>query len=242
MLAVRDLHVAYGNVVALRGVSLEVGKGEIVAVIGPNGAGKSTLLQTIAGVVAPRRGDVSLDGRSILGTTPEQRVAQGISLVPEGRRIFSSLTVAENLRIGATVRKDATEVAADIERFFGLFPILRERAGQKAGKLSGGEQQMLAIARAMLARPQLLMIDEPSLGLAPLVVHQVFEAIRSLRQSGTTVLLVEQSIKRALGIADRTYVLGSGEVRMSGTSADLAGTAAFEEAYFGPAQTVAVGA
>jgi branched-chain amino acid transport system ATP-binding protein len=233
MLSVADLHVNYGNVAALRGVSLEVGTGEVVAVIGPNGAGKSTLLLTIAGVVHAGRGQVRFDGASIGGLSPERLVARGISLVPEGRRIFGSMTVAENVRIGATARRDAGEIAADLDRVLAMFPILRERYGQKAGKLSGGEQQMLAIARALMARPRLLLIDEPSLGLAPLIVARVYDTVRDMQRAGMTILVVEQNVHRALAAADRTYVLSSGAVTMSGPSGDLAAAQGFDAAYFG---------
>ena len=233
MLAVSQLEVSYGNIAALRGVSLEVHSGEIVAVIGPNGAGKSTLLLAITGVVAARAGTISLAGESVRGMAPERLVAKGISLVPEGRRIFGSLTVAENIRLGATVRTDRAAAAADVERVLALFPVLRERFGQRAGKLSGGEQQMLAIARALLARPKLLLLDEPSLGLAPLIVGQVYETVLELRRQGVTILVVEQNVHRALSAADRTYVLNTGTVVMGGRSAELHGAAEFEAAYFG---------
>ncbi|MBX3568810.1 MAG: ABC transporter ATP-binding protein [Rhizobiaceae bacterium] len=233
MLTIDNLHVTYGNVVALRGVSLEVGEGEIVAVIGPNGAGKSTLLLTAAGLVRPRTGSVAFDGRSVASLQPEALVASGLSLVPEGRHIFGSLSVAENLALGATVRHDRAEIARDVERVLTMFPVLRDRYRQRSGKLSGGEQQMLAIGRAMLARPRLLLLDEPSLGLAPLVVEQVYAAIQELRRSGVTVLVVEQNASRALAAADRTYVLNTGVVRLTGRSDDIRGTPAFEAAYFG---------
>lgn len=236
MLKIRDLHVSYGNIAALRGISLDVGKSEIVAVIGPNGAGKSTLLLAIAGVVRARAGSVEFDGRAIVGQQPEALVTTGLSLVPEGRHIFGSLSVAENLRLGATVRRDRQEVARDIDRVLAMFPILRERYRQRANKLSGGEQQMLAIGRAMLARPRLLLLDEPSLGLAPLIVAQIYEAVRALRDQGVTALIVEQNVGRALSAADRTYVLSSGVIAMSGKSAEFAGNAAFDAAYFGVAE------
>jgi branched-chain amino acid transport system ATP-binding protein len=232
MLAVRDLEVWYGGVAALRGVTIDVAPGEIVAVIGPNGAGKSSLLNTIAGVARARRGTVTFDGQSVLGAAPEKRVARGLALVPEGRRIFGSLSVRENIMIGATARADRPAIAEDAERCFAMFPVLRERQGQRAGKLSGGEQQMLAIARALMARPRLLLLDEPSLGLAPLVIDQVFGAIARLRAEGVTILLVEQNVLRAIGMADRAYVLNSGTVTMSGGATELAG-AGFDTAYFG---------
>jgi branched-chain amino acid transport system ATP-binding protein len=235
MLAVQDLHVSYGNIVALRGVSLAVEQGEIVAVIGPNGAGKSTLLLTIAGVVRAKQGDVQVGASSILGVAPEVLASRGVALVPEGRHIFGSLTVAENIALGATTRRDRDAIAADIERALDMFPVLRDRYRQRAGKLSGGEQQMLAIARALLARPKLLLLDEPSLGLAPLIVRQVYEAIFELKRQGMTILIVEQSVHRAVAAADRTYVMNSGRIAMSGKSSELHGTAAFDAAYFGMA-------
>ncbi|MFM9844707.1 MAG: ABC transporter ATP-binding protein [Dongiaceae bacterium] len=233
MLAVGNLHVSYGSIVALRGVSLRVAEGEIVAVIGPNGAGKSTLLLTIAGIVRAKQGSIEFAGGSVTGAAPERLVAAGLSLVPEGRHIFGSLTVAENIALGATTRSDRAAISADTQRVLDLFPVLRERLRQRAGKLSGGEQQMLAIARALLAKPRLLLLDEPSLGLAPLVVKQVYDAIEELRRGGVTILIVEQSVGRALKVADRTYVLNSGAVTISGRSAELQGTAAFDTAYFG---------
>jgi branched-chain amino acid transport system ATP-binding protein len=233
MLKIDNLQVSYGNITALRGVSIEVAAGEIVAVIGPNGAGKSSLLLTLAGVAKAQGGEVRFDGQPILGHAPEKLAAMGMALVPEGRHIFGSLTVAENIALGATTRKDRAEIAADTERTLQMFPILRDRYRGRAGKLSGGEQQMLAIARALMSRPKLLLLDEPSLGLAPLVVRQVYDAIFELKQRGLTVLVVEQSVNRALGAADRTYVMNSGLIAMSGRSADLHGTAEFDAAYFG---------
>ena len=233
MLTVEGLEVSYGSIAALRGISLTVGQGEVVAVIGPNGAGKSTLLLSITGVAGAKMGTIQFEDKPILGTAPEQLVKSGIALVPEGRRIFGSLTVKENLRIGATVQTDRQQIAADMERVLRLFPILRERADQRAGKLSGGEQQMLAIARALLSRPRLLLLDEPSLGLAPLVVAQVYETIATLRQQGMTILVVEQSVHRALAASDRAYVLNSGKVVLSGRSSELGGAEGFEAAYFG---------
>ena len=240
MLSVKELHVSYGNIVALRGVSLDVEQGEIVAVIGPNGAGKSTLLLTIAGVVRAKQGAVLVGGSAILGIAPEVLASRGVALVPEGRHIFGSLTVAENIALGATTRRDRDAIAADVERALDMFPVLRDRYRQRAGKLSGGEQQMLAIARALLARPKLLLLDEPSLGLAPLIVRQVYDAIFELKRQGMTVLIVEQSVHRAVAAADRTYVMNSGRIAMSGRSAELHGTAAFDAAYFGAQSEKAV--
>ncbi len=233
MLAIEGLEASYGSIAALRGVSIAVEAGETVAVIGPNGAGKSTLLLSITGVVKPAGGTIRFEGRDIAGAPPETLVATGIALVPEGRRIFGSLTVGENLRIGATVRADASAVAGDLAHVLELFPILKERSGQKAGQLSGGEQQMLAIARALLSRPRLLLLDEPSLGLAPLIVAQVYATLDRLKKDGLTVLVVEQNMHRALAASDRAYVLNSGRVALSGRSGELAAAEEFEAAYFG---------
>jgi len=235
VLAVRDLHVSYGSIVALRGVTIDVGAGEIVAVIGPNGAGKSTLMRSIAGLVRPSRGAIHFQDSPIAGQPAEKLVAGGLSLVPEGRRIFNSLTVGENIQLGATPRSDRGAVASDIDRILALFPILEERFHQRAGKLSGGEQQMLAIARALMAAPRLLLLDEPSLGLAPLVVRKVYDVIAELRRGGVTVLVVEQAVHVALTASDRTYVMNSGSIVMAGPSAELRDTPGFEDAYFGAA-------
>lgn len=233
MLAVSDLRVNYGSVTALRGVSIEVAEKEIVAVIGPNGAGKSTLMLSIVGVVRPASGSIVFGGKPILGLPSEELVRRGVSLVPEGRHIFATLSVGENIEIGAVTRSDAAEVRRDIDWVLGMFPILKERYQQRAGQLSGGEQQMLAIARALLARPRLLIIDEPSLGLAPVIVDKVYEALAQLRDAGLTLLIVEQNVHRALAISNRTYVMNTGEVSLSGRSAELKGTKAFDDAYFG---------
>ena len=233
MLATEDLRVTYGNISALGGVSLRIDEREIVSVIGPNGAGKSSLLNAIAGVVPPASGRIEFEGQSIAGVAPEDLVRLGISLVPEGRHIFGGLTVAENIHIGAVARRDRSQVDGDVDRVLAMFPVLRERLRQPAGKLSGGEQQMLAIGRALLARPRLLLIDEPSLGLAPLVVSEVYRAVAELRAEGVTILIVEQSATRALEAADRTYVLASGAIMMSGSAAQLRAEEGFEDAYFG---------
>ena len=233
MLVINDLRVSYGNIVALRGVSLDVDARGIIAVLGPNGAGKSTLLNAIAGVVPNAGGTILFEGTTLAGKAPEDLVRLGISLVPEGRHIFAGLSVSENIRIGAVARKDRRAIADDVERVLTMFPVLRERLDQPAGKLSGGEQQMLAIGRALLARPRLLLIDEPSLGLGPLMVDEVYRAVAELRNEGVTVLLVEQSAARALQAADCTYVMNTGAIVMSGTSDELRAAAGFEEAYFG---------
>ena len=235
LLAVDALTVAYGAVTAVRGVSLTVADGEIVAALGPNGAGKTTLLRTIAGALKPRSGAVRFDGASIAGLTPEAVLRRGIALVPEGRHIFPKLTVEENLAIGGITRRDADEVRGDTQRWFERFPILGERSGQLAGTLSGGEQQQLAVARALMSRPRLLLLDEPSLGLAPIFVDRIFELVTELRAAGTTILLVEQNVHRALEVADRAYVLSVGSVVASG-STDTLVEGDLERSYLGISQ------
>ena len=232
MLVVHDLHVYYGEIHALKGVSLTVGAGEIVAVLGPNGAGKTTTVKTISGLLAPRRGSVTLEDLPITGHPAHEIVYKGIAHVPEGRKIFNRLTVTENLGMGAYSRSDRG-IAEDMERVFALFPRLKERHVQVAGTLSGGEQQMLAIGRALMARPRLLLLDEPSMGLAPIVVEQIFETIVDINRRGTTILLVEQNAAMALGIAHRGYVLETGTVALTGTAAELAGNVDVRRAYLG---------
>ena len=221
MLKLEDVHARYGAIVALRGVSIEIREGELVALLGANGAGKSTLLSTIAGVLRPHRGKIEFRGESLVGLVPEAIVRRGLAMVPENREIFPALTVGENLRLGAYIRKDREEYLADLERMFALFPILQERFDQRAGTLSGGEQQQLAIARALMSHPDLLMLDEPSLGLAPKILEQVFALIEHLHESGVTILLVEQNVALSLAIADRAYVLNMGAVQASGTPEEL---------------------
>jgi branched-chain amino acid transport system ATP-binding protein len=221
MLKLEDVHARYGAIVALRGVSIEIREGELVALLGANGAGKSTLLSTIAGVLRPHRGKIEFRGESLVGLVPETIVRRGLAMVPENREIFPALTVGENLRLGAYIRKDREEYLADLERMFALFPILQERFDQPAGTLSGGEQQQLAIARALMSHPDLLMLDEPSLGLAPKILKQVFALIEHLHESGVTILLVEQNVALSLAIADRAYVLNMGAVQASGTPEEL---------------------
>ena len=233
LLDVDRLSVSYGRIAALRDVSLQVNAGEIVAIVGPNGAGKSTLLASIAGIVRPTAGTARFRGETITGQALERTVRRGIALVPEGRHVFASLTVLENLRLGATIRTDRARVADEIAAYMELFPILAERRHAPAGTLSGGEQQMLVIARGMLSDPALLMLDEPSLGLAPRITDQVYALIETVRARGVTVLVVEQNADRALRAANRTYVLNAGLVRLSGASADLRDHAEFEAAYFG---------
>ncbi len=232
-LEVDNLVVNYGQITALNGVSLQVAQGEIVAIVGPNGAGKTTLLSTTAGIVRAVSGHVSFKGVSLLGQSLEKTMRQGIALVPEGRHVFSGLTVTENLRIGAVIRKDRSAVEKEIARFMEIFPVLGARRHELAGRLSGGEQQMLVIARALMSNPSLLMLDEPSLGLAPKITDRIYELIAELRTRGLTVLVVEQNADRALRAADRAYVLNAGRVRMSGPSSELRDNPNFESAYFG---------
>ena len=233
MLAIENLVVRYGSILALRGISLEVNEGEVVGVIGPNGAGKSTMLMASAAAIPVAEGDIRFEGETVLKERLEKVVERGISLVPEGRHIFHRLTVGENLELGATTRTDAAAVEEDRARVFELFPILKEYLGTPAGKLSGGEQQMLAIGRALLARPRLLMLDEPSLGLAPVVIDRVFETLEQLRKTGMTILLVEQHAERTLELADRVYVLRTGSIELAGTPEELAGNPQFEKAFLG---------
>src|SRR5919106_2994039 len=232
MLDVEGLHVYYGEIHALKGVTLAVGSGEIVALLGNNGAGKTTTLRALSGLIVPRSGDVRIDGQSITGVLPHEIVLRGLAHVPEGRRIFSSLTVAENLEMGAYSRADSA-VRADLDRVFDLFPRLKERVTQVAGTLSGGEQQMLAIGRALMARPRLLLLDEPSMGLAPVLVEQIFETIGEVNRQGTTILLVEQNASMALSIAHRGYVLETGSIVLTGTAAALSENAEVRRVYLG---------
>lgn len=220
ILIINNLVVKYGRAVALEDVSISVGNGEFISIIGPNGAGKSTLLLAIAGVLPVASGEIQFNGRRTLGRRPEELVKDGLALVPEGRHIFSSLTVMENLRLGGTTRR-GDDLSEDLDRIFSMFPILATYQSTQAGKLSGGEQQMLAIGRALLSSPKVLMLDEPSLGLAPLVVDLVFASLAELKAQGTTILLVEQNAVRAAKIADRTYVLKTGRVALSATRAEM---------------------
>jgi branched-chain amino acid transport system ATP-binding protein len=235
ILEIRDLDVKFGAVRALKGISMQVQQGEVVALLGANGAGKSTTLRTISGLSRPSSGDIIYSGRSIANLPSSEIVRVGIAHSPEGRRLFGSLTVAENLRLGSCTRSDEEGVAADTERMFSLFPILRERRPQLAGTLSGGEQQQLALARALMAAPKLLLLDEPSLGVAPLLVKHIFEALAELKRQGMTMLLVEQNMKLALQLADRAYVLRTGSVVLSGSSADLQSDDRVAQAYLGAA-------
>ncbi|AGE23546.1 branched-chain amino acid ABC transporter ATP-binding protein [Geobacillus sp. GHH01] len=233
MLKVDGIDVFYGNIHALKGVSLEVNKGEIVTLIGANGAGKTTLLKTISGLLRPKNGDIVYEGASIAGKAAQTIVKQGISHVPEGRRVFANMTVEENLELGAFLRKDKDGIQQDFAKVFQLFPRLEERRKQLAGTLSGGEQQMLAIGRALMARPKLLLLDEPSMGLAPLLVKTIFRIIQEINESGTTILLVEQNAHMALSIAHRAYVLESGRVVLSGTASELQASEQVKQAYLG---------
>jgi len=233
LLKVSGLVVRYGAVTAVRGVDLSVDDGEIVSIVGPNGAGKTSLVSAIAGIVPPAAGSIAFAGMPLASIALEDVVARGIALVPEGRHIFASLTVTENLLLGATARRDAGGVRADIDRSFAVFPILGERRRQPAGQLSGGEQQQLAIARALLSRPRLLMLDEPSLGLAPAIVDQVYVLLRSVRDQGVTILLIEQNAERVFGISDRVHVMSGGEFGLSGSAAEIRADRRFDAAYFG---------
>jgi branched-chain amino acid transport system ATP-binding protein len=224
--------VSYGRVPAVRGVSVRVAAGEIVCIVGPNGAGKTTTLETIAGTLSPTAGAIRLDGAAIAGQAPETIARMGVSLVPENRHVFTQLTVEENLRLGSQMRRDRARIEPDFERVLGHFPFLRERLGTPGGKLSGGEQQQLAIARALMTAPKLILLDEPALGLAPLIVATVYDILRTLRGQGITLLVVEQSTHRALENADRIYVMRSGEIVLHGRS-DTLTRDEVEEAYFG---------
>ena len=233
MLKIKDLHVSYGGIKALRGVDLEVPDGKIVTLIGANGAGKSTTLRTISGLVKAVSGSITYDGKELLGLSINKILEQGIAQSPEGRRVFPNLTVLENLKIGAYLRKDRDGIEKDVRWIYELFPRLEERHWQPAGTLSGGEQQMLAVGRALMSRPKLLMMDEPSLGLAPLVVQGIFDIIRTINQQGVTVLLIEQNANMALKIADYAYVLETGCITKSGTGAALLADESIKEAYLG---------
>jgi branched-chain amino acid transport system ATP-binding protein len=234
MLELRSVNAAYGNIPVLHDLSLRIDQGEIIALIGANGAGKSTALMTICGVVPARSGEILFQGRPIHGLPPDKIVALGISQVPEGRRIFPALSVAENLDMGAFLRRDKPQVRRDLEHCCSLFPILAERRHQLGGNLSGGEQQMLAISRALMARPKLLLLDEPSMGLAPLITRQIFEIIRKInKEDGTTVLLVEQNAHLALKTADRGYVIENGRIVLHGTAEQLLSNQAIQKAYLG---------
>ena len=233
MLKVTNLVVSYGGIEALKGISFEVDQGQIVTLIGANGAGKSTTLRTISGLVSPRDGRIYFGGRDITDYNTQKIVETGIAMVPEGRRVFANLTVLENLRIGAYLRTDKQEIEEDINYVYDLFPRLKERSWQLAGTLSGGEQQMLAVGRAVMTRPKLIMMDEPSLGLAPLVVKDIFKIIHTLKSTGMTVLLIEQNANAALHACDYAYVMETGRITTSGTGEELLASEAIQEAYLG---------
>ena len=232
LLSVNDLQVYYGSIHAIKGISFEVNEGEIVTLIGANGAGKSTTLNTIGGLLKPRSGSVEFEGASLLGTAPHKIVSKGMALCPEGRRVFLQLSVQENLEMGAYTRPKG-EIADSIAQIYEQFPRLKERYKQVAGTLSGGEQQMLAMGRALMSKPKLLMLDEPSMGLAPILVEQIFDIIKSLHKAGTTILLVEQNAQAALSVADRGYVLETGKIVTTGTGAELLSSPAIKKAYLG---------
>lgn len=231
MLKVENLSVSYGVIGAVKGVSFEVGQGEIVALIGANGAGKTTILQTITGLIQPRSGSIRFDGADLLKTPAHKIVSLGMAHVPEGRWIFQELTVLENLRLGAFTRKDKKEIADSLEMVYSRFPRLRERRTQIAGTLSGGEQQMLAMGRALMSHPRLIVMDEPSMGLSPIYVNEIFDIIQKINGDGTTVLLVEQNAKKALSIANRAYVLETGNIVLSGDAGDLLNNDQVKKAY-----------
>lgn len=233
MLSIKDLQVYYGAINAIKGISFDVEQGEIIALIGANGAGKTTILHTITGLVQAKHGSVMFGGKDLTKTPAHKIVSMGMAHVPEGRRVFAQLSVLENLMLGAYTRKDKAEIQESLKHVFKRFPRLEERRGQMAGTLSGGEQQMLAMGRALMSHPELLMLDEPSMGLAPILVDQIFDIIKELHAAGTTILLVEQNANKALGVADRAYVLESGRVKLSGTGKELAESDEIRKAYLG---------
>ncbi|WP_163183131.1 ABC transporter ATP-binding protein [Neobacillus sedimentimangrovi] len=233
MLKVNDINVYYGNIHALKGVSLEIHQGEIVTLIGANGAGKSTLLKTLSGLLKPKSGEILFENEHLAGKVPQLIVKKGISHVPEGRRVFANMSVEENLELGAYLRKDKQGIREDFEKVFQLFPRLHERRKQLSGTLSGGEQQMLAMGRALMARPRLLLLDEPSMGLAPLLVKTIFQIIEEINKTGTTILLVEQNANMALSIADRAYVIETGKIVASGRASELGQSDQIRKAYLG---------
>jgi len=236
LLEVGDVVTAYGKIEALRGVTLAVAPGSITCLLGPNGAGKTTLMMTTSGILKPRRGSIRFAGEEIAGRAPHDIVARGVALVPENRLVFPSMTVVENLAAGAYQRNDKAEIAADVERLYGRFPRLKERSAQEAGTLSGGEQQMLAVARALMSRPKLLLMDEPSLGLAPLIVEEIFSIVTELNRDGTTIFLVEQNAHLALKVANHFYLMEQGRVTFSGSPGALAEDEVIRRAYLGSAR------
>jgi branched-chain amino acid transport system ATP-binding protein len=237
MLDVSDLVTTYGKIEALKGVSLQVEGGKITCLLGPNGAGKTTLMMTIAGILRPRRGSIKLEGTELVDLSPAKIVSRGVALVPENRLVFPEMSVRENLLAGAYQRRDKSEIAADMERMYARFPLLKERREQLAGTLSGGEQQMLAVARALMSRPRVLLMDEPSLGLAPLVVAEIFDIVAALNRDGTTILLVEQNAHMALKVAHRFFLMEQGRVTFQGTPGQLAEDEVIQRAYLGTRRT-----
>ncbi len=233
MFEIRDLHVHFGGIHAIKGISLSVTDGEIVTLIGANGAGKTTTLRTASGLKAPTTGSVWVDGADVTKASPQDRVKKGLSHVPEGRRVFPRLTVLENLELGAYLRRDRAGIAADLAGVYDRFPVLADRTKQSAGTLSGGEQQMLAMGRALMARPRILLLDEPSMGLAPLLVQMIFDIVKGINETGTTILLVEQNANMALQIAHRAYVMETGSIVAQGAAAELAQTDDIKKAYLG---------
>lgn len=233
MLQVKNLCVSYGAIKALKGISFDVEKGEIISLIGSNGAGKTTTLHSVSNIIRKQSGSVFFEGEDISDMSADKIVARNLIQVPEGRRVFANLTVRENLELGAYLRKDKAEIARDMEKVFSLFPRLKERVRQAAGTLSGGEQQMLAMGRAIMSKPRLLLLDEPSMGLAPILIDEIFEIIKRINADGTTILLVEQNAYKALSIADRAYVLETGEIKKSGLAADLIKDESVKAAYLG---------
>ena len=233
MLEIKDLEVYYGMIQAIKGISFEVNEGEVIALIGANGAGKTTILHTISGLIAPKKGSITFEGQEITKIPAHKIVENGLAQVPEGRRVFPSLSVLQNLKLGAYTRKDKKEIDDTLKMIYERFPRLEERKNQPAGTLSGGEQQMLAMGRALMSKPRLIVIDEPSMGLSPIFVNEIFDIIRVVSEGGTTVLLVEQNAKKALSIADRAYVLETGKITMSGKASDLLNDEAVQKAYLG---------
>ena len=233
MLEVKDLQVYYGVIQALKGISFEVNQGEVIALIGANGAGKTTTLQTLTGIIPTKAGKISFEGKDITKTPAHKIVEMGMAHVPEGRRVFADMTVYENLLMGAYTRKDKNEIAQSLENVYKRFPRLKERKNQRAGTLSGGEQQMLAMGRALMSKPRIILMDEPSMGLSPIFVNEIFDIIKEVSEGGTTVLLVEQNAKKALSIADRAYVMETGNITLSGKAEDLLNNESVQKAYLG---------
>ena len=233
MLEIKDIEVFYGMIQAIKGVSFEVNEGVVIALIGANGAGKTTILHSITGLIAPKKGEILFEGQDITSTPAHKIVSMGMAHVPEGRRVFAQLTVLENLKMGAFTRKDKDEIEESLIRVYKRFPRLEERKNQMAGTLSGGEQQMLAMGRALMSRPRIILMDEPSMGLSPIFVNEIFDIIREVSEGGTTVLLVEQNAKKALAIADRAYVLETGKIVLDGKAEDLLNDDSVKKAYLG---------